>query len=83
MPRYYFHQQDETTITEDEEGSELPDLEAARQYALRGAREILSHSIRFETSPPDRLFIVNEDGDELLTVFITDVLPASILKKFQ
>jgi hypothetical protein len=83
MPRYYFYQQEGTKVTEDEEGSELPDLEAARQCALLGARELLSHAIRFETPLPDRLFIVGEDGDELLTVFITEVLPASILKKFR
>jgi hypothetical protein len=59
---YYFNQQDGTNVTEDEEGSELPDLEAARRYALVAARELLGHAIRFDTSVPVRVFIVGEDG---------------------
>jgi hypothetical protein len=83
MPMYYFHQQDGTNVTGDDEGSELPDLQAARQYALVAARELLSHAIRFGTSVPDRVFIVGEEGHELLTVFITEALPASLRKRLQ
>jgi hypothetical protein len=80
---YYFHQQGGTNVTGDEEGSELPDLQAARQYALLGARELLAHAVRFGTSVPDRIFVVGEDGEELLTVFITEALPPSLQKKFR
>jgi hypothetical protein len=82
MPMYYFHQQDGTKVAEDLDGSELPDLQAARQYAVKAARELLGHAIRFDHSAPERIFIVDEDGDELLTVFITEVLPASLKKRF-
>jgi hypothetical protein len=83
MPMYYFHQQDGTNVIVDDEGSELPNLAAARRYALVAARELLGHAIRFETSVPERVFIVGEDGSELLTVFITEVLPASLRKRFK
>jgi hypothetical protein len=81
MPMYYFQQQDSGGVTEDPEGSELPDLTAARQYAVLSARELLASAIRFDTAVPDRIFVVDENGNELLTVFITDVLPRSLKKK--
>lgn len=71
MPMFYFHQQDGSGVTEDPEGSELPDLPTARAYAVACAREALANAIRFNTSAPDRIFIVGEDGTEMLTVFIT------------
>jgi hypothetical protein len=83
MPMYYFQQQDSTGVTEDPEGSELPDQLAARDCAVQSARELLANAIRFDTSVPDRIFVVNEEGTELLTVFIADVLPNSLKKKQQ
>ena len=81
MPMYYFQQQDGTNITEDPDGSELPDLPAARQYALLSARELLANAIRFDTAVPDRIFVIDERGNELLSVLITEVLPFSVRKK--
>ena len=78
MPMYHFQQQDSTGVTEDPEGSELPDLSAARECAVQSARELLANAIRFDTSVPDRIFVVDQDGIELLTVFIADVLPSSL-----
>jgi hypothetical protein len=43
MPMYYFQLQSETH-TENSEGSELPDLDAARVYAVQCAREFLAHA---------------------------------------
>ena len=81
MPMYYFQQQDSTGVTEDPEGSELPDQLAARESAVQSARELLANAIRFDTNVPDKIFVVDEDGIELLTVFIADVLPNSLKKK--
>ena len=83
MPMYYFQQQDSTGVTEDPEGSELPDQLAARECAVQSARELLANAIRFDTNVPDKIFVVNEDGIELLTVFIADVLPNSLPDKSQ
>jgi hypothetical protein len=81
MPMYYFQQQDSTGVTEDPEGSELPDVSAAHEYTVQSARELLANAIRFDTPVPDRIFVVDQDGVELLTVFIADVLPGSLKKK--
>jgi hypothetical protein len=83
MPIFYFQQQAGNDVTEDPEGSELPDLITAREYAVACARELLANAIRFNASVPDRIFIVSEDGAELLTVFISEVLPASLQRKFR
>jgi hypothetical protein len=40
MPRYYFHIEDDRTEV-DQIGMELPDLEAAREEAIRSAGELL------------------------------------------
>ena len=81
MPTYYFHLKTGEEIVEDIEGSHLPDLHAARQYALSAARELLAHAIhRGRDAPPDCVIVIDGDGQELLTVFTTEVLPASLKK---
>ena len=46
MPRYYFHICNGSGFVEDEEGQELPDLEAARAFAVRSARSIMSSDVQ-------------------------------------
>jgi hypothetical protein len=40
MPRYFFHMQDGSTVL-DAEGTELPDLKAARDEAIQACGEML------------------------------------------
>jgi hypothetical protein len=44
MPRYYFHLRDYGTVHRDLEGTELPDVNAARTYAEGVAEELMRHS---------------------------------------
>lgn len=44
MPLYCFHQEYGVGVTEDPEGSELPDLFVARESAVQGARELLANA---------------------------------------
>jgi hypothetical protein len=46
MPRFYFHVCNGTGFTEDQEGQELPDLDAARQVAASSARSIMADDVR-------------------------------------
>jgi predicted O-methyltransferase YrrM len=46
MPRYFLHIRDGDELIPDEEGSDLPDLDAAREEAIQGARDILAEKIR-------------------------------------
>ena len=47
MPRYFFHVRDGASRTEDREGVELSDVEAARKHAVKAACRIWSKN------PPD------------------------------
>jgi len=76
MPRYFFQQRTGTSITEDLEGSDLPDLEAARAYAQSAIREILAECIRFSHDRlPDSIVILDDDGNEIGRVFLEECLP--------
>ena len=46
MPRYYFNICNGNGFIEDEEGQELPDLEAARAEAIRNARSIMASDVQ-------------------------------------
>lgn len=46
MPRFYLHVCNGDGFTEDEEGRELRDLDAARQIAINGLRGILSEEMK-------------------------------------
>jgi len=45
MPHYYFHVSNGTGETRDEEGVELPDIEAVRARAFAGIRSILREEV--------------------------------------
>jgi hypothetical protein len=60
MPAFYFHLRDGKSGILDDEGQELPDAAAAREYAVQVARELM------RACEPDkrhyRLDICDEDG---------------------
>ena len=47
MPRFYFHVVDDLD-TEDDEGSELADLDAARRHAIGAARVLMCETLSQE-----------------------------------
>jgi hypothetical protein len=83
MPTYYFQLQTGASVVEDPEGSELPDLQTARLFAVESARELVAHAIKWNHSVPDRVLVVDGNGRELLTVFTTEVIPDSLKEKFR
>jgi hypothetical protein len=46
MGHFYFHVKVGANLFQDEEGTELPGVEAARQLALQTARELLCNAIK-------------------------------------
>jgi hypothetical protein len=78
MPTYYFNLQTGSDLIEDPDGSDLADVEAALSLALESMREMLGHSIRWKTTPPDRIIVTNDVGREVLSVAVTEVLPEAI-----
>ncbi len=69
MPRYHFHLQDGSFIA-DEEGSEHADLDAARVYAVRAARELMANQLRGDDglTIDDVILITNREGRNLCAI---------------
>lgn len=75
MPRFYFHMRSGEDFIEDPEGSELPDLAAARAEAIAAARELMADRIR-NGHPADgqEFLIFDEDGKQIDTIPFRSVL---------
>ena len=74
MPRFYFHlYNDEDTF--DREGMELPDEAAAHEQAVRAAKDMASQGVADGRLVLDnRIEVVNERGDTIVTVYFRDVV---------
>ena len=73
--RYYFHLRVGDTLSSDELGLELPDLETAYLEAFRGAQEMWTELLAEGFDPFSRAFeIADADGRVLLTVPFREVL---------
>jgi len=69
MPRYRFNIHNAIGFIPDEQGQELPDLEAARAEALRGARSLLAEEVRSgQMNLCGRLEVRDEKDDLVLTL---------------
>ena len=70
MPLYYMHIKDhDGGVTADPEGSDLPDLDAARQEVVLAARQIMSWGV-LEGKPPDgNAFVITDEGGSVLLEF--------------
>jgi hypothetical protein len=67
VPRYFFHVYDDV-IAQDEEGTELPNLAAARLNALAGARDLISEQVRRGYFVPSHwIDVIDEQGETVLT----------------
>lgn len=68
MPRYYLHVfNDEISV--DEEGRDLPDLEAAKREALEGARALVCEGVhKGHVNLGHRIEVETEGREHVLTV---------------
>lgn len=77
MPWFFFHLHDDVTPF-DEEGKELPDLEAARAQAIGEARQMSCASIleRSSVNLHHRIDVADESGEVVAVVEFGHVLTA-------
>jgi hypothetical protein len=67
MPRYFFHVRDRENLIEDQEGVELPDMEAARDQFQRAIRAVLDEEEwQDDVSFESELHVVDESGRTVL-----------------
>jgi hypothetical protein len=68
MPRYFFHVKNQTQTIRDKEGIELHGLDAVREEAMEGARQIMSDQVLEGHEPDGREFVItDEEGETVLT----------------
>jgi hypothetical protein len=69
MPRYYLHVCNGTGFVQDEEGQDLPNLDAARLVAMRSARSIMASDVqRGMLDLSSFIEVEDEDGKLVLTL---------------
>jgi hypothetical protein len=70
MPRYYFNVRQGRFLAKDDEGADLADLDAVREEAVAGARDILSEAVfSGEAASLNRhIEVTDADGRTVLTV---------------
>ena len=80
MPRYFFNLRygrgpDKLAI--DQEGNELTDVAAARDYALTAARDLIAHTRSYSVRDwfTCTFEVVDEAGQPMLTVPFSDTVP--------
>ena len=66
MPRFYFDIRIEAELLEDWEGTDLPDLEAARLAAIEDARSLMSDAVRIGYDIASRSIEIRNEAGEVL-----------------
>lgn len=75
MARYHFHAHDHSGLVKDEEGQDLPGLDAARQMALRSARAIMGEDVKEGCLDlRGRIDVADGDGQVVFTLPFHDAL---------
>jgi len=84
MPRFFLHIDDGTQRIEDEEGSDLPDLAAAREEALGAARQLWAAAILAGQDIAARRFVITDgDGNVMDTVDMDEALPEKLARRLR
>jgi hypothetical protein len=75
MPRFFFHLRDDLDVPDDE-GTELPDVESARQQALQDARSLMCETLATSgrIALDHTIDIEDGEGTVLDTVVFRDAL---------
>ena len=74
MPRYFFNVYDDV-VAIDDEGVELPSLEAAKLQALAGARELIGEQVKHGYVERSHwIDICDEQGSTLHTLRFSDAI---------
>ncbi len=75
MPRFYLHYREPDDLIVDQEGLELPDLEAAKAEAERAGRDILAEKVKLQQPlNHDVIEIASEDGQVLAKVALSRLI---------
>jgi hypothetical protein len=81
MGRYYFHLRDFAgNLVQDEEGSDLPTLAAAKKHAMIDMHDLIADAIkRGEEVPCEAIIVADEGGTHVAAVPVLAALPLTIV----
>jgi hypothetical protein len=68
MPIFYFDMLDGDKFIVDEDGQELPDLEAVRLEGIKSARELTAFAAKEGIDVTDRVFRVRNEAGEVVGI---------------
>ena len=75
MAKLYINFRDRDRVSTNDQGIDLPNLEAAVDVAIRSAIELVDETIKHDGGAiPDAMIVTDEDGKTLATISILDVL---------
>jgi hypothetical protein len=80
MSKFFFSYRTGDHVARDLEGIELPSLTAAREMAFETARELLADAVKGDGRPPDSVILTTEDGHDIMTISMSEVLPEPLNK---
>lgn len=66
MGKYHFHLWDGTTLIQDPEGAELPNMDAVRERALQTARQLLAEEVCDGKLPLYMRLDVEDEGNRIV-----------------
>ena len=80
MPKFFINFLESSgLVCTDDEGQDLPGLEAAEAAARMSAREILANDVKYASGTPlAAVTITNQDGVELVRIAAKDILPDAL-----
>ena len=82
MGRFFFHLKDGDELILDDDGTELPDIAAAKREALLTARGVLADAIQAgKTKVPEALVIADGVGRTLEVLPLIELLPEPLKRK--
>lgn len=76
MPRFHFNSLTGDLFLPDPEGEELPNLAAVLDVAEKSAREALIEAVRTGDTAPDCILVTDDEGEEVATVVLKNLLDA-------
>jgi len=84
MPRFFLHIDDGTQRIEDEEGSDLLDVAAAREEALGAARQLWAAAILAGQDITAHCFVITDDDGRVMdTVNMDEALPEKLTRRLR
>jgi len=69
MPRFFLNVRDGDALTKDEEGTEFPNLEAARAEVIAAARQVLGDGLKDGKVQDNRQYEITDLSGQLLSTF--------------